>query len=291
MTDSAKQPSAPNWRTIILFLTVIGLAAALAGGVYLSSETGRLRNEMSELRAEARNLNARLNETAAGLDAARQQFEALAGQINDVNQKAGTALERARAEARLRAAQQDEQRRAHDEMASEVAELKQTTSAVSSDVNNVKTDVSGVKTDVSGVKTDVHGVRSDVDKTAADLRKVTGDLGVMSGLIATNAKQLTALRKLGERDYYEFGLAKSHVPQKVGDIRLLLKKADPKHSRYTLTIYADDRRVEKKDRTINEPVQLYVGGSRQPYEIVVNEVRKDKVVGYLASPKTDVARK
>jgi hypothetical protein len=48
---------------------------------------------------------------------------------------------------------------------------------------------------------------------------------------------------------------------------------------------ADDKRVEKRDRSINEPVQFYVSRARQPYEIVVNEVQKDRVVGYLAVPK------
>ncbi len=285
MNDQEMQPAARDWRTAVLWLTAAGLVLALAGGVYLRNETGRLRNEILQLQAEARARDARLNEASAGLAAARDQFEALASQISDVNQKAGTALQRARSEARLRANQLDEQRQANDEMARQVTELKQTTSAVSNDVN-------GVKTDVSGVRTSVAGVRSDVDKTAADLKKVTGDMGVMSGLIATNAKQLQVLRELGERNYYEFTLTKSKTAQKVGDIRLLLKKTDAKRSRYTMQVLADDKQVEKKDRTINEPVQLYVGGSRQPYEIVVNQVTKNQVAGYLATPKNaNVARR
>jgi hypothetical protein len=49
--------------------------------------------------------------------------------------------------------------------------------------------------------------------------------------------------------------------------------------------------VEKKDRTVNEPVQLYVAGNRQPFEIVVNNVKKDEVTGYLAVPKVTMARR
>ena len=71
---------------------------------------------------------------------------------------------------------------------------------------------------------------------------------------------------------------------------LTLKKADPKKNRYTVEVMADDKRLEKRDRTINEPVQIYVAGNRQPNEIVVNEVKKDQVVGYLATPKV-VARR
>jgi hypothetical protein len=85
-------------------------------------------------------------------------------------------------------------------------------------------------------------------------------------------------------------LGKTKAPQKVGDIRLVLKKTDPKHNRYTVEVLADDKKVEKKDRTVNEPVQLYLSGGAQAYEIVVNQVKKNQVVGYVAVPKVKLAR-
>jgi len=118
-----------------------------------------------------------------------------------------------------------------------------------------------------------------------------GDMGVMSGLIATNGKDLQALRALGEKNYFEFDLSKGQSTKKVGDLTISLKKADPKHNRYTVDILADDKHVEKKDRTINEPVQLYLAENRQPYEVVVNQIKKDEVVGYLATPKVNLSRR
>jgi len=73
-------------------------------------------------------------------------------------------------------------------------------------------------------------------------------------------------------------------------VTVALKKSDPKHNRYTVDVLADDKRVEKKDKTINEPVQLYLAGNRQPYEIVVNQIKKDEIVGYVSTPKVTVAR-
>jgi hypothetical protein len=128
-------------------------------------------------------------------------------------------------------------------------------------------------------------------KHTADLKTVMGDMGVMSGLIATNGKELSALRELGERNYFEFTLTKRDNSKKVADLALTLKKSDPKRSRFTLDVMADDNRVEKKDKTVNEPVQVYVGGNRQPYEIVINQVKKDEIVGYLATPKVKIARR
>jgi hypothetical protein len=142
-----------------------------------------------------------------------------------------------------------------------------------------------VSNDVGSVKTEVAATKSELDKTIADLKTVRGDLGVQSGLIATNGKELSALKALGDRNYFEFNLQKTKAAQKVGNILVLLKKTDTKKNQYTVELIADDKRVEKKDKSINEPLQFYQAGSRQPCELVVNEVRKDVVVGYLSTPK------
>jgi hypothetical protein len=112
----------------------------------------------------------------------------------------------------------------------------------------------------------------------------------MSGLIATNADQLNALKELGERNYQEFDIKRTGGPQKIGTIQLALAKADPKRNRFTMDVLADDKKVQKRDRTINEPVQFYLSGNRQPVEIVVNEVKKDEIVGYVAMPKVKTSR-
>jgi len=156
--------------------------------------------------------------------------------------------------------------------------LKQANTAAASRLDQINGEVGGVKSDVASTKAEVEGHGS-------ELKRMNGDMGVMSGLIATNGKELAALRELGERNYIEFDLKKKNAPQKVGVIQLAVTKADPKRNRFTLNVIADDKRVEKRDRTVNEPVQLYVSGSRQPLEIVVNDVKKDEVVGYLAVPK------
>ncbi len=152
------------------------------------------------------------------------------------------------------------------------------------------TKISDVSTDVSNVKTDVASTKSELEKTISELRSVRGDLGVQSGLIATNSKELSALKALGDRNYQEFRISKSKQFQKVGNVQMQLTKADVKRNRYTLQLIADDKRVEKKEKTANEPVQFYMSGARQPYEIVVNEVGKDLIVGYLSAPKVIQAR-
>ena len=148
-----------------------------------------------------------------------------------------------------------------------------------------------VSTDVGTVKQQVSTTQSDLQKTIAQLSKVQGDLGVTSGYVATNGKELEALKRLGERNYFEFTLSKGKEAKHVGDIQLVLRKADPKKNKFTVTVMADDKNIEKKDKTINEPVQFYVSKApHQPYEIVVNHVSKDQISGYLATPKDSLSR-
>ena len=178
---------------------------------------------------------------------------------------------------------QEEQERQQQHLTSEISQVRQATSYTAARVGEVSTEVGSVKTDVAATK-------AELDKTIADLKRVTGDMGLMSGLIATNSKELGALKSLGDRIYVEFNLKKDRRPQKVGDVAVMIKKTDTRRHRFTIDLIADDKKVEKKDRNINEPLQFYTAKARQPYEMVVNEVRKDQIIGYLAIPKVQIAR-
>lgn len=182
------------------------------------------------------------------------------------------------------AKQQQQEEQTRQDVASRLTDLQQANSTAATKLGEISDNVSGVKNDVASTQ-------SELEKTGSDLKRVMGDMGVMSGLIATNSTQLNALKELGDRDYVEFDLKKTAGRQKVGDMQLMLAKADPKRNRFTLQVLADDKTVEKRDRTVNEPVQLYLAGNRQPEEIVVNEVKKDEVVGYVSMPKVKMARR
>jgi polyhydroxyalkanoate synthesis regulator phasin len=275
------------------FGLVAGLVLALAGDAYLVVRSNDLSSQLAASRQDVQTQASQVAKlgqaTTSMLEQERQQIQAISDEFSGKVDTATAAARKARQDAQKNAAQLaaklDEQRRV---VGDQIGELKEATTTATAKLND---DVSGVKTDVGAVRTDLASTRTDLDKTGADLKRAVGDMGVMSGLIATNSKDLQALRDLGERNYFEFKLAKGNMTQKVGGLTLTLKKADPKRNRYTIAVLADDHLVEKKDKTINEPVQLYTGSSKLPYEIVVNEVKKDGVVGYLATPKVNLARR
>jgi chromosome segregation ATPase len=278
----------------------IGLAAALVGVGVLLVKTGHMNDQISQNQEASQQQIAKLGDATTSLLDQRLQTinDEMASQMKGAVTSSANAVRQVRVQSQkteeeLRSKLEQEQQ----EVTGQIADLKTATSdadskiaAVSTDVDGVKTDVTGVKTDVSTVKSDVASTKDGLDKTSSDLKRAMGDMGVMSGLIATNSKDLQALRELGDRNYAEFDLSKSMSTKKIGDVILTLKRTDPKHNRFTVTVSADDKLVEKRDRSINEPVQMYVHNNRQPYEIVVNQVKKDEIVGYLSTPKVTLAR-
>jgi len=148
-----------------------------------------------------------------------------------------------------------------------------------------KKDVNAVAGEVGSVKTDVAATKASLEATIAKLQGTIGDLGVQSGLIANTRSDLEALKHKGDRQYYEFTLLKGAKPQAYSTVALQLKKTDPKHGKYTLNVTADDKSIEKKDKNQSEPVQFYTGRDHMLYELVVWTVDKNKITGYLSTPK------
>lgn len=182
-----------------------------------------------------------------------------------------------------------------EELATKTAELKSQQEraaakltaqqqATNKEVANVNSQVSGVKTELGGAQSDIASTRSDLAATKARLETAIGDLNVHSGLIAKNHDELEFLKHKGDRNYFEFTL-KRKQRKPISTVSLELKKTDAKKSRFTLNVYADDHTVEKKDRTLGEPLQFYTGRDKQLYEVVVFNVTKDSISGYLATPK------
>ncbi len=290
-TVVVKDPKSHKTAFIVL---AAGLAVALAGDGYLLVRANHLNEDLARTESGTQTQISKLNDaTTTLLEQERQRLQDLAQemkqQVKGANDSAAIAIRRARTEAQK---QGEELNGKLSEQQQQVAtQLSQIQDTTSSKFTAVTTDVDGVKANVEAVKTNVAAAQSDIEKTSADLKRAMGDMGVMSGLIATNAKDLDSLRALGERNYFEFDINKKDAAKKVGDIMLTLKKTDPKRNRFTMDVLADDRHVEKRDKTINEPVQLYVAGNMQPYEIVINQVTKDHVTGYLATPKVKLARR
>ncbi len=268
------------------------LAALLVSNVYLFVQLHDLKADQVKAQQALQAQVEELRDSSTQVVATnRKHLESLKGDLESARMQANQAASQAKREALTYTEQQakrlEQGQQAAIEQTQKVAGELSEVKAVASNASAKLADVSG---DVTNVKTQVAATQQNLDRTISDLKKVTGDLGVTSGYVATNGKELSILKRLGERTYIEFTLPKGKNPQKVGNVTLLLKKTDPKRNRFTFELMADDKKTEKKDRTVNEPIQFIMARAKQPYEIIVNEVRKDVIVGYLAEPKDQAAR-
>jgi len=294
--DSSLDPSGSSSgaKIPILFGAVVALVGA---SLYQFYEVRQVRAELESTREALLDQISKVHETSTvSSKTNRESVDSLKSQMSEARRQASILAGQAKLDATKHA---DELAEKLEKMQQEqTAKVTESVSAVSGEVSKVRDDANSTKarvgevsTDLATVKTDAAATRAELEKTVANLNRTSGDLGVQSGLIATNSKELAALRSLGERNYTEFRLTKDKAPSKVGDIQMRLKSADMKKNRYTIEVIADDKLVEKKDRTVNEPIQLMLSRATQPFEIVVNEVKKDMIVGYVSAPKVQQARK
>jgi len=254
------QSNAGKW--LLMLLAVL----AVAGFAYATYAN---HSDVKQLNAELAASQNQVKELQNRMQTAEAEEETLARQ-------AGITKKELAERAAALQAEQSQQKAAQ-------ARLEQEQKAQISAVNG---DIAGVKTDVGGVKTDVASTRADLEATKAKLQSAVGDLGVQSGLIANTRADLEVLKHKGDRNYYEFTLLRGAKPQPVSTVSLQLKKADPKHGKFTLNVTSDDKTIEKKDRNVAEPIQFYSGREHLLFELVVWTVDKKKVTGYLSTPKS-----
>jgi len=258
-------PSTPLWIPILIVVLFLGLGAVLYAGY--TSRT-RLESDLATGNAHADLLSKELEQTNA-------RIAMLRGQLDVTSQKLGLTQEELARARTLAQTIQKQQQTSDAQLGQQIGQVKQES----------EEKIGQVSTDLTGAKTDIASTKKDLDDTKGKLTSTIGDLGVQSGLIARNREEVEALKRLNERNIFDFNLTKSKNPQRVGPIQIALRSTDPKHFRFTMTVIADDKAIEKKDRNVDEPMQFYVRGNHAPYEIVVFEVSKDRATGYLSTNK------
>ena len=255
----------PVLRNVLLAVAVVYVIASLYFLFETRSRVTELENNLQTANAANKELGHKLAGTDNNLKASTEAMEALASRLGMTEQEMKTRIA-------ARATQLERQQQAAEQR-------------LAAQNKEVVGQVEGVKTDLGSAKTDIASTRTDLEATKAKLEHAMGDLGVQSGLIARTRDDLEELRHRGDRNYFEFTLQKGKSTP-VSTISLQLKKADQKRSKFTLNVIADDRTIEKKDRTVAEPMQFYTGRDHVLYEVVIFTVSKNQVTGYLSTPKT-----
>jgi len=269
---SPKPKASPRYGVIGFIIIVLILGYLVYD---LESSKKQLKESQAQMMsALEKKLDLSVEKTDASLDALKSDFEVIRARLN-VSQR---ELDDARAmAARMKAEHEKSVEQLHAQISqkADTQQLSAFKEEASSQFGKVNQDVTAVKTDVDATKKDLETARREL----VDVRDT------LSQQIARNHDELQQLRLKGERNFYEFDISKKNNFQLVGDVKLGMLKTNPKKKKYDVRIVVDDNSLEKKDRTVNEPVQFLVGRTKLRYELVVNAVDKDRIVGYLSVPK------
>jgi hypothetical protein len=260
--------SAPRW----IGLAVVALAVISIAGLAIGwSASSHAKTVEQALNTQSQTDKQNEDVLAQRLTKAEDTNAQLEGELSVVTDKmklTQTELTRARAQA--------------NKIKTDDAKQFETLQSSMSDMNGQMSTKASVD-DMNKIGTDVTGVKTDLETTKNNVNMMHGEFGT---LIARNHDEVEELRRLGERDYYEFTIAKKNSREKVGNVMVELRGTNTKKSQYNVTIFVDDQRHEKKNLSANEPLYFFQSGARAPLEFVVNQVGKNKIVGYLSSPKT-----
>ena len=262
-----------------------GLFAVLAGLgllIFIVYELQMTKTQLKEFQttqtarsaALEEKLVARLSENEKSLDSLHSDFKVVQEKLGVTQRE----LDSARAMAQRVKADTEQTVQQLNQQISKKADSQQ----LSAFKEEASTKLGAVNKDVTAVKSDVEATRKELEGTRRDLTDVKDTL---SQQIARNRDEVQQLRLKGERNYYEFTIDQKKKVALVGDIRVMLLDANPKKKTYGVRIVVDDNQLEKKNRTVNEPIQFLVGKTKLRYEFVVNDVKKDNISGYLSVPK------
>src|SRR6202171_4100047 len=257
----------PRWIAVLFGVVIAALAVI---GIAVYSMQSRLSQDLAKQQDQNKILSAQL-------DQANSRIADLKSKMEITTQRVGlTQSELAQAKSRAESIRK-EQQTSDQKLTAQLGQVQKES----------EEKIGAVASEVGGAKKDIEATKTDLEATKGKLERSLGDMNVMSGLIAHNRDDLEDLKRRGDRNYYEFTLQKSKTPQRVGPVQMSLNKTEPKKAKYTVTVIADDKTIEKKDKTSGEPVQFYVKGSSRmaPYEIVVFDVGKNQATGYLSTPK------
>ncbi|MFY9801707.1 MAG: hypothetical protein WA211_13285 [Candidatus Acidiferrales bacterium] len=262
----ADEATAPRWVGIVVVALAVVSLVALGAGWTASTRAKQLEQSLA---AQTQQIKQNDDVVSQRLAKAEDTNAQLQGELSVVTDKM-KLTEGELAKARFQA------KKIKEDDAKELAEMQNQTNAQLATKASVD--------DVNKLGTDVNGVKTDLDTEKNNLQMARGEFGT---LIARNHDEVEELRRLGERDYYEFTIDKKNSREKVGNLMVELHGTNLKKSQYGVTIFVDDQRHDKKNLTANEPLYFFQSGARAPLEFVVNQVGKDKISGYLSVPKTN----
>jgi len=288
----------PRRMHAVLVLLILGLALALGANVYQFRRSARAARDFSAIQHNLQTQITRLSDATSG---AFEVTEHRFAELKKLQDSTVEALIDARSELRRSNSQvtaglekrNQELARKNRDLAAELAALKQD---LNTRFQNTTARLQNTSTKLDTANARLQHVSTETESNRADLKRVAGDLSVVTAKLSNSTKvgaplpRPPARPQPPARKYFGFDLLKTKVPTRIGEIQIALRSTDPKNNRCTMDLYSEDKIIAlERDCAVNQPVQFYAAASPLPFEIVVNQVQKDEIIGYVSAPSVPPA--
>jgi hypothetical protein len=244
------------WKT----MAALGAAAMLGLGG-LGVYAGHQHNVAAQLATQNEQMSATLSNTRSELSSTRNEIDELNGKVSALNSLVAASSEAPGSAARVGSSAPKTAVHKKPAEDSRYKKLQSQVDAQGKAIDQTRSDLAGTQNDLSNTRTE------------------------LTGSIARTHDEVVLLQKKGERNYYEFDVAKSKQFNFQGPVGVRLKKANVKHDYADLELMLDDRSLSQKHVNIYQPVMFYTPDIPQPIELVINSITKDHIHGYISSPK------
>lgn len=254
----------PLWFAVIVFLCV----AAVGVGFIVEQHKAA-----SQLSARNQVLTSTLTQTRGQLQTLTAKLDTLQTEQKE-QQQAQAERERVEKAAAIRREAAIRRQRRYREIAAKKAAKKDDPRW-----KQVESELAQHQKDIAATKQDLANTQSQFQNSLNSTRDQ------LSGSIAKTHAELVALERKGERTYYEFDMFKSRRFHRVGPIEVSLRRTNNKHKFCKLMLIVNDRTLTQKHVNLYEPLFFYTQKSGPPMELVINEINKRHMHGYLSVPK------
>ena len=249
----------------------VGLGALACVGYFAVKNKNLQIAQLFGDRAAVNTLGQRVDAAENTLRDVTGKWEGLAQHVTALDGKVSRNLQQTRKYAETLTAQ------LHQQIS---AEIEARTSALDARLRQVESEQTAQHTQLARVEGELRQeMTSAQDETGRDLSGVHQQ-------VENNARNLDSLSQRLDRQRVNFEVTKGRTTEIAPGISLQISGTNNRHQRFhgSLGLLQDRRTLLLRDESVDQPVRFYQKEGGEPYELVVTDVTKHSVSGYLLVP-------
>jgi hypothetical protein len=266
-------------KSIMLWILVAVLAAAFGALIYYGYRTVKTQDIRITQVFGRQGTMTTLGQRA---DAAESKIHDLAGNWQTMGDRMTKLETRVGADIKgTRAYAETLTQRLHQQM---TAEMNSRTSPLEARISQLESQVQAEQTEQRAQMAQVESVlKQDIAQAQAESGR---DLMSVREQEDTNARGVSALSERLDRRRVDFEVAKGQTRELIPGVALKIRSVNQGRQNYrgSLQLLQGQRTVWLRDQSVQAPVRFFNTTGGGPYELVVTNVTKKDVAGYLLTP-------